>query len=72
MQRAEQTRDAVKVIAVKVSDENRVDPAPLHARAHQLQLRTLTTVEQEDIAFTHERRRRQAPGQRWDRGAGSE
>src|SRR5262245_49840546 len=38
MECAEQAGDSVQVIAVQMSDENAVDSASLHARAHELNL----------------------------------
>ena len=51
VKRAEKARDAVKMVSVKVSDEYRMNPAPLYRRSHQLQLRAFTAIEQEHISF---------------------
>jgi hypothetical protein len=56
MKCAQQAGYAVEMIAVKVSDEYRMNTAPLHAGSHQLQLRALAAVEKEHIAFTNEGR----------------
>src|ERR1051326_5277598 len=45
MQRAEQTGNAVEVIAVQMPDEDRVNAAPLDCRPHELQLSAFTAVE---------------------------
>src|SRR5262245_4592138 len=72
MKRAEQTGDSVKVVAVKVSDEDRMDATAFHGRTHELNLRTFAAVEQEHVALTHKSCRRQSPRQRRYCGAGSE
>src|SRR5262249_28759507 len=56
MKRTQQASDAVEMIAVKVSNEDRMDPTSFHARPHQLQLRAFTAVEQEHVTFTDQGR----------------
>src|SRR5262245_59970440 len=52
MKCAEQARDAVEVISMEMSDENRMNAASLHAGSHELQLRALTAVEEKHVSFT--------------------
>ena len=59
MKRTEQSGDAVEVVAVKMPDEDRMDPTSLYTRAHQLQLRAFAAVEQKHVAITDERGGRQ-------------
>ena len=54
MERTEETGNPVKVIPVKVTDEDRMDAAAPDAGAHELHLRSLTAVEQEDVALTNQ------------------
>src|SRR4029077_20778050 len=57
---------------MKMSDEDRVNPAPLHARPHELKLRAFAAVEQEDVAIPDQGCRGQAPGERGYSRTGSE
>jgi hypothetical protein len=72
MKRAEQAGDAVKVISMKMSDENRMNAAALDAGPHQLKLRAFAAIEQEHIAFANQRRRGQTPRERRHGGTCSE
>jgi hypothetical protein len=42
---AQQTRDSVQMIPMKVSNEDRMDAAALYGRTHELNLRTFTAIE---------------------------
>jgi hypothetical protein len=58
VKRAQQTRDSVKMVSMKVSNEDGMDAAALFGRTHELNLRTLTAVEQKYVAFSDESCRR--------------
>jgi hypothetical protein len=45
VQRTDKSGDAVKVISVKMPDEDAVDLASTNSRPHQLQLRSFAAVE---------------------------
>ena len=72
MERADESGDSVKMVAVKMSDENRMDTAALHAGSHELQLRAFAAVEQKHVAFADESGGRQSSTQRGHSGTGSE
>ena len=71
MEGAQQACDTVEVVSMEMSDEDGMNPAPLHARPHQLQLRPFAAVEQEDVALAYQGRRRQASSECRDGGTGS-
>ena len=54
MKRAEQARNTIEVISVKMTDKNGMDPASFDTGPHELQLRALSAIEQENIALTNE------------------
>jgi len=57
---------------MKMTDENRMNPASFHSRAHQLELGSLTAIEQENVAFPNQRRRGQSASQSGHSRTGSE
>ena len=57
MKCAEQAGNAVQMVTVKVTDEDRMDAAPPDARAHELHLCSLAAIEQKNVAFADQRSR---------------
>ena len=45
VKRAQQTRDSVKMIPMKVSNEDGMDAAALYGRTHELDLSAFTAIE---------------------------
>src|SRR5689334_17521374 len=72
MHGAEKTGDTIEMVAVHVTDEDAVDAAPLHARAHELNLSAFAAVEEKDISIPDYGGGGEAAGQRRDGGAGAE
>ena len=54
MKCAQQARNTVEVIAVKMTDKDRMNPASLDAGPHHLQLRAFSAVEKENITLANE------------------
>src|SRR5262249_41650063 len=60
MKCAQQTRNTIEVISVKMTDKDRVNPASLDPGSHHLQLGAFSAVEQENVTLANEGGRRQS------------
>ena len=54
VQGAQQAVESVKMVSMKVSDEDGVDPAAADRSPHQLDLSALTAIEKEDISVPNQ------------------